>query len=159
MNIVKIKPYWPPEWVRRGWTTFRFDPRLRLCRYAAIGVVISLGYTLNVIFFVEVVKWKQPALASAVCFVIWTPISYWAHRDFTFLFAGPRLSSAAKFTVTFLGRLAASAYTVYAANTVLGMHYLVGVLANWIVLPLLSYLVLKLWVFRSRTPEAGTSLP
>jgi putative flippase GtrA len=157
MKTAGSKPYRPTQLLRHGWAAFRFDPGLRLVRYAVIGAAISVGYTLNVIFFVEVVKWKQPALVSAVCFVIWTPISYWAHRDFTFMFSSPRLSSAAKFTLTFLGRLAASAYTVYVATVVLGMHYLVGVLANWVVLPLISYLILKLWVFRANSPEAETS--
>src|ERR1700676_4600758 len=146
MNTEKVKSCWPVQRLRHGGAMFRFDPRMKLCRYAVIGVAVSIGYTLNVIFFVEVAKWKDPALVSAVCFVIWTPISYWAHRDFTFMFSGPRLSSAAKFTITFLGRLAASAYNVYIATAVFGMHYLVGVMANWAVLPLISYLILKLWV-------------
>ena len=41
-----------------------------------MGVAISLGYTLNVVFFVDFLGWKAPALASMACFVIWTPISY-----------------------------------------------------------------------------------
>jgi hypothetical protein len=39
--------------------------------------------------------------------------------------------------------------TVYLTTTVSDTAYLIGVLANWIVLPLVSYLILDVWVFRT----------
>jgi putative flippase GtrA len=136
-----------------GWTKMRVDRRFKLVRYAALGCAVSAGYTLNVIAFVELLDWKSPALASAASFLIWTPISYVVHRDFTFRFDGGNMSSAVKFAAAFSARLAASAYTVYLA-AIFGLPYLVGVLANWVVLPLISYFILDFWVFRPFEPPA-----
>jgi len=96
----------------------------------------------------------KPALASAVSFVMWTPASYVVHRDFSFLYAGRQFTAMAKFTVAFLVRLAAAAYTVHLATSVFASPYLVGVFANWIVLPLVGYLVMDLWVFRTTKSRA-----
>jgi putative flippase GtrA len=142
------------RFVRQAWMTIRQNRRLTFFRYAIVGVAVSTGYTVNVILFVEFLGWGNPEFASALSFLIWTPISYLGHRDFTFLFAGDPVSSAIKFAVAFVARLAVSSYTVHVA-TLFGMHYLVGVLANWIVLPAISYFVLDLWVFRKSDRHSG----
>ncbi len=123
------------RWSRRSWTQFRGDPRLKLLRYAAAGVAVSAGYTLTVILLVDGLGWIEPVSASALSFVIWTPISYVVHRDFSFLFTGRQAAAVLKFLIAFVVRLAAAAYTVHLATAVFGQSYLVGVLANWIVLP------------------------
>ena len=145
--------------LRAVWTIFRHDPRWQIIRYAVFGVAVSLGYTVNVILFVEVFGWPHPALASALCFIIWTPVSYIGHRDFTFVFTGQHFNAAIKFGLTFVIRLAISAYTVQIATDIFHVHYLFGVLANWIVLPLITYFVLDMWVFRARrsATESRTS--
>jgi putative flippase GtrA len=140
------------------WARFRLDGRFKIVRYALFGSAVSIGYTLSVVVFVELLGWRNPEFASALSFVIWTPISYIGHRDFTFLFTGHHARSAVKFAAAFIARLAASAYTVHIA-TMLGMHYLTGVIANWVVLPLISYLILDLWVFRRRPPAPGAIIP
>jgi putative flippase GtrA len=147
-----------PHWARRLWPIFRRHPRLKLLRYAFSGVAISLGYTITVVLFVDVWSWMMPALASAASFLIWTPVSYFVHRNFTFLFAGGQATAIAKFTPTFFTRLAASAYTVHLATETFGSSYLFGVLANWIVLPLISYVAMDFWVFRGNT-GAGAPRP
>ena len=129
--------------------------RFRLLRYFVSGVAISTGYTITVMVLVELLRWMDPVAASTLSFVIWTPVSYVVHRDFTFRFRGDHLAAAVKFLVAFVARLAGSAYVVYFATQLLGWNYMVGVLANWIVLPLINYLVLSLWVFRSRRFRVG----
>src|SRR5581483_4104896 len=108
-----------------------------------------LGYTLTVVLLVERFAMAPPA-ASAASFILWTPPSYLVHRDFTFVFAAAagQYLALAKFAAAFVGRLAASAYTVHLLSTVFGLPYLAGVLANWLVLPLIGYLVMDFWVFR-----------
>jgi putative flippase GtrA len=123
------------------------SPRMKLLRYAVSGVLISIGYSISAIAFVDW-HWLGPAMASAVSFVLWTPISYYVHRDFTFLFEGEQIPAMAKFVASFVVRLIASAYTVQIAAT-LGLSYIVGLLANWLVLPLLNYVILHFWVFRT----------
>jgi putative flippase GtrA len=123
--------------------------QLKIVRYFIAGVLISIGYTLTVVMMVEWTGWLRPSLASAASFAFWTPVSYYGHRDFTFRFEGEDGAAAGKFLITFVLRLAASAGVVYVAVDLLAFHYLFGVFMNWIVLPLISYFVLKLWVFRA----------
>jgi putative flippase GtrA len=139
------------------WGGFRNGPRFKLIRYAFAGAAISVGYTLTVILLVDGLHWLTPALASAVSFALWTPVSYWVHRDFTFLFtvASGQAAAIVKFVVSFVFRLAAAAYIVEAMAGAFGSRYLVGVLANWLILPLISYLIMDVWVFRA--PSAGRS--
>lgn len=130
--------------------------RLKIVRYFIAGVATSLGYTITVVIMVEW-GWLQPAAASAASFLLWTPVSYIAHRDFTFCFDGANPAAGLKFVVMFLLKFAASGLVV-AAAIVLNFHYIVGVLMNWVVLPLITYFVLKLWVFQERN-EANSRAP
>jgi putative flippase GtrA len=143
--------------MRRVWDTFRRHPRLKLVRYALSGIAVSTGYTLTVLLLVEDLGWRSPSQASAASFLMWTPISYIAQRDFTFLYRGRRLAALVKFLVAFLARFGASMYTVYLATAVLGLPYLAGVMANWVVLPLIAYVIMDLWVFRAPARPAQPS--
>jgi putative flippase GtrA len=125
----------------------RTDPRFSIVRYFFAGVAVSLGYTLTVIVLVEQLKWFGPVWASAIGFVLWTPASYFAHREFTFRFDREHRGAVIKYSVSFLLRLAGSALVVIGAIEYLHLHYVVGVLMNSIVLPLINYFVLKFWVF------------
>jgi putative flippase GtrA len=125
----------------------RHHANYRIVRYLFAGVAVSLGYTFTVLLLVEWSGLLRPAWASAASFVLWTPISYVAHRDFTFRFDGAHRSAATKYLVAFLLRFAASALVV-AGIEYLSFHYLLGVLLNWAVLPLINYVVLSFWVFR-----------
>lgn len=139
----------------RAWGTFWLESRFfKIARHAIFGSAISIGYTINVVVFVELLRWPSPELASALSFIIWTPISYVVHRDLTFLVAGHRLASFLRFLAAFVVRLVASAYTVHLA-AIFGLNYMVGVIANWTVLPLISYFILDLWVFRPPSVAAA----
>ena len=137
-----------PIALRRLIGRFRTGNEFRLLRYIVSGVAVSTGYTVTVLALVDLLHWLNPVAASTVSFIVWTPVSYAVHRDFTFRFRGHEWAAAAKFIVTFVARLLASAYVVYVATAQFELHYLVGVLLNWIVLPLVNYLALSLWVFR-----------
>ena len=137
------------------WTTFRHARGFRLVRYATAGIAVSVGYTLTVLLFVDTWHWLEPPEASAVSFLVWTPLSYIAHRDFTFLFTGAEGPAMVKFILAFVLRLGISAYSVQLAMQ-LGQSYLVGVAANWVLLPLISYVIMDLWVFRAAASERNS---
>jgi putative flippase GtrA len=131
----------------------------QVVRYFAAGILVSLGYTVTVVYLVEYLHWGSPSLANAVSFALWTPVSYLAHRFFTFRFDGSYESSALRFVVTFLGKLGAS-LAVMALVEFLGLYYVYGVIANWIAIPLGAYLTLRLWVFEAGSaPETRDQTP
>jgi putative flippase GtrA len=121
--------------------------RFKLLRYVVSGVAISTGYTITVLLLVSTFQVMGPVGASTLSFITWTPLSYVVHRDFSFRYNGAQVAAAMKFLVTFAVRLIASAYVVHFSTQVMGWSYLVGVFANWVVLPIINYLVLSLWVF------------
>ena len=134
------------------------DERFQLLRYAVAGVGVSLGYTLNVFLLVDVLRAFSPTVASALSFVVWTPVSYIVHRDFTFRAATGSRTIAIKFCATFVTRLLISSFVVYFFSNVVHVHYIFGVLANWVVLPILNYFILDAWVFRKVPDQVGTEI-
>ena len=136
-----------------------YHPRLRLLRFAAVGTAVSIGYTITVVLLVEWLMVAGPAFASVISFLIWTPVSYVTHRDFTFGFVGPDGKAAARFGVSFVIRLLLSGLCVFIINDVFHWHYLIGVFLNWIILPLVNYIILDLWVFRACHAPAGNTDP
>ena len=153
-ELLSAKPVWHSgqHWqtVARFLEALRYSDRLKIVRYLVAGIAVSIGYTLTVVCLVEFVGWGSPSLANLSSFLLWTPVSYIVHRDFTFRFDGEMRASAVKFLVTFLIKLVATVIVVVVAMRFFGAHYIFGVLANWIVVPLVTYAVLNLWVFVDR---------
>ena len=112
--------------------------------------MVSLGFTITVVVMVEVLGWPWPAVATAVSFTLWTPVSYLVHKAFTFRNSSAHTETVVKFFLTFLTKLVASVMVVEATVHVLHLHYLVGLLLNWVVLPLITFALLKFWVFTTR---------
>lgn len=129
---------------------FAIGEYLKIARYFVAGVGVSVGYTITVVAMMEWLGWRSPSTANAVSFILWTPVSYIAHRDFTFRFDGEYAASASKFTVTFVARFLTSIVMVAAISEYWHLHYIVPVLANWVALPIITYAVLRLWVFRAQ---------
>ena len=131
------------EWA----ATFTTSESLRLVRYFIAGVGVSFGYTITVVAFMELLHWRSAVTANTVSFLLWTPVSFAVHRSFTFRCDGRYAESAIKFGATFLGKLVTSIAVVAAICDYFELHYIFAVLANWIALPLVVYIILKLWVF------------
>jgi len=145
--------------MKRALRYFVHGEQLRLMRYLVSGVAISTAYTVTVLLLVSTFQVMGPVPASTLSFLIWTPISYAVHRDFTFRYEGSQQAAVVKFLITFVARLGASAYVVYFSTQVMGWNYLVGVFGNWVVLPLINYIVLTLWVFAMPTSSDRRPVP
>jgi putative flippase GtrA len=121
--------------------------QLRLIRYFVAGVAVSLGYTVSVVALVDWVAFISPEEANAISLGLWTIISYIVHRQFTFRFDGTYGGSALRFIVTFVLKLVASAGVITLVTKYCQSSYLIGLALNWVILPLISYVAMKLWVF------------
>jgi putative flippase GtrA len=135
--------------LREAATVLVTSPSLSIGRYFFAGVAVSLGYTATIVFMMEWLGWGSASLANAVSFLLWTPVSYIAHRDFTFRHDGAYAASAGRFAVTILAKFLTSVAVVALITEHYGQHYMFSVLANWVAIPLANYFALKLWVFRS----------
>ena len=130
--------------VRLVYRVTRSD-QFRLIRYFFAGVAISLGYTVTIIALVD---WLvSPEVANVVSLILWTIISYFVHREFTFRYDGAYFGSTARFIFIFVLKLLASVAVIAFITRYYQSSYLIGVMLNWVVLPLISYVAMKLWVF------------
>jgi len=105
---------------------------------------------------VALVAWAgllSPEAANVVSFILWTLISYVVHREFTFRFDGDYGGPAARFMFIFILKLFASVAVIWLITRCFQSSYLIGVLLNWVVTPLISYLAMKLWVFQRALPH------
>jgi putative flippase GtrA len=120
----------------------------RLIRYLVAGVAVSLGYTLTVIVLVDRAAVFGPEAANVVSLILWTIISYLVHREFTFRFDGAYRGSMGRFIFIFILKLLASVAVIALTTRYYKSSYLIGVVLNWVVLPLISYVAMKFWVFQ-----------
>ena len=133
--------------------------RFSLIRYFFAGVAVSLGYTFTIVALVDWLNFVSAEVANVVSLILWTITSYVVHREFTFRFDGAYGGSAARFIFVFVLKLIASVAVIALISRYYQSSYLIGVLVNWVVLPLISYVALKLWVFEGAlTVRSGTRL-
>ena len=138
--------------VRLASAAMRSD-QFRLIRYALAGVVVSLGYTFTIVALVEWWGLMRAEAANTVSLILWTIIPYVIHREFTFRFDGRYGDSVARFIFVFVLKLLASSAVIAVITRYYQSSYIIGVLVNWVVLPLISYIAMKLWVFERVVPQ------
>jgi len=121
----------------------------RLATYVVVGGGVSALYAALVAAFVELAH-LSPIVASLASFVLATPVSYLAHASLTF---GDRPQT--KQTPTRFFAVTASAFTcavlaMYMIHDVLKMHYGIGILVIWVLIPIANYAIHRAWTFRER---------
>lgn len=129
--------------------------RFQLARYFFAGVAVSLGYTFTIVALVSWLGVMGPNAANIVSLIVWTIISYVVHRQFTFRFDGGYGGSTARFIFVSLLKLGVSIAVIASITRYDQSSYLIGVIVNWVVLPLVSYIALKIWVFRQRFAKSA----
>lgn len=87
--------------------------------------------------------------ASAVAYCSFVPISYWSHRRFTFNALGRATVQLPKFVVVSLLGVATGSLAPYLVTDILGHPAWAGFALVCGLVPVVSYVGLRLWVFRS----------
>ena len=123
-----------------------------LARFATVGVFATLLYAALAFAFVQLLEAK-PTTASVAAYAIAAVASYLGQSRFTFRVAfragGRDHVHIPRFAVTTLLGLGVSFAAVRSAEAV-GAPYAVGVAAVCVLIPLLSFAMMKLWVFADR---------
>jgi len=60
---------------------FGQSSRFSLACYLIAGVAVSIGYTVALVSWFA---WTGPEAANVISLILWTIVSYFVHRDFTF---------------------------------------------------------------------------
>ena len=123
----------------------------------SFGVFVFVGGSAALGYFVLACTLKYfgmaATMASAIAYLSFVPISYLGHRKFTFNSAGNAAVELPKFlVVAFLG-IATGVLVPHLVTDVSGLPAWIGFALVCAVVPIVSYVSLRIWVFRQRQSE------
>ncbi len=122
-----------------------------LSRFSLVGALATIVYFIvaNVGLLVSD---ADAAQISVFAYLVGMVVSYLGQSRVTFQVSGANLSQVARFCVLSSAGLAISYYAVHFAQFGLGIAPLWGTIAVSLLVPVMSFIVMKLWVFKS--PES-----
>jgi putative flippase GtrA len=124
----------------------------RVLKYGAVGIVISVIYSLSVMLLVDRVGMTSATLASALAFAAILPLAYAGHRRVTFCDAAHDPLASWRFAGTTTASFLIATGGMYLATGVLARSYLLGIALTWMLIPTMNFLVYLIWVFRVGSP-------
>lgn len=119
----------------------------RMLRYGAVGVAVSVAYSLAVILAVRELPGHDAAWASAIAFALLLPLAYLGHRHIAFGDAARDPFQPLRFGVSTTSSFVVAVGGMYLVTEVLGRSYLVGIALNWALIPASNFLIYLFWVF------------
>jgi putative flippase GtrA len=120
----------------------------RILRYGAVGLIVSVAYSLAVVLIVGWLPSHDPVLASGMAFVVMLPIAYLAHRYVSFFDAERDSFQPLRFAITTSSTFLIAVGGMYWMTEILGRSYLLGIALNWALIPAVNFLIFFFWVFR-----------
>ncbi|RLJ59184.1 putative flippase GtrA [Litoreibacter meonggei] len=124
----------------------------RVHRFLSVGVLATLAHLLAAIAAQSLLD--MPAqLANLLGFCTAFGLSYAGHARFTFQVVGNHDIHAQRFLFVSLAGLASSAGITHLVHTSLGAPFAVAMIAVGICVPVLTYVVSKMWTFAEVVPR------
>lgn len=127
-----------------------------ISRFTVVGILASLTYLVvsNILILASSV---DPALSSVGAYVLGMVVSFTGQSRFTFKVERASLGHFYKFVVLSVFGLAFSYVSVIVVVDVLDLHPVWATLATVTIVPVASYIIMKVWVFAVRVEgEDGT---
>ena len=116
-------------------------------RFAAVGIANTMLHIALASSLVEIGHYA-PGEANGIAFVIATLASYWLNSTWTFE-VPPALGSLSRFVLVAVFGLIVTIGIASAIERA-GYHYLVGIAAVVMIVPVLTFVLHRLWTFRAR---------
>ena len=129
----------------------------RVGRYGAVGLAVSLFYSLAVIVCVHFWPPIGPTLASVIAFIVTLPLSYLAHSNISFFDRKRDGFQPLRFAVTTAASFVLAVGGMYWITEIAGRDFLLGIAWTWLIIPAVNFVVYMLWVFRTQTARLGDS--
>ncbi|MCK1287609.1 GtrA family protein [Bradyrhizobium sp. 44] len=129
-----------------------------ILRFGLMGVTTTLVYFVLTSAFV-LSRMMTPVFSSVCAYVISVAVSYLMQSRFTFRVDGHSLEHVARFVVMSLAGLVVSWCVMALTVDLLHWPYLTGAIGVCVMIPVLSFFLMRGWVFggRERTVAAGES--
>jgi len=124
-----------------------------MLRFAISG---GLATAVHVSLFVGLVEWLfvRPVIAAGVAFVVALMVSYGMNYHWTFSVSGPHRVMLPRFIVVAVLGLLLNLAITYLVVDVLGDWYGYALLLVVIFVPLMTFVLSKLWVFNASEKSA-----
>lgn len=122
---------------------------MQLLRFGLVGLFCSAIYAIATGVLIS--RWSlDPGVASVIGYVVSMPPSFIGQKLFTFRSQGTVASEATRFLVVHGSGLLLSFAIMEATMRLAGGSAATGILATVLITPVLSYLMMAIWVFRIR---------
>ncbi|MEP7097223.1 MAG: GtrA family protein [Dokdonella sp.] len=119
----------------------------KLVRFPIVGALSSAVYAASTWFYIARLGLGSSA-ATFAGYATAIPFSFFAHRSFTFGSRGAVGVEIKRFALVHAAGMLV-AWLSMRASQVLGLHYAVGIVTAVLLVPLVSFVVLNRWVFRT----------
>ncbi len=123
---------------------------LRLLRFGLVAAVSGSVYALACAGLI-LQAGVEPKLASVYAYVVSIFVNFAGQRRFTFRSDASLLPEALRFCVVHGVNIGVSWLIALVVVQWLGLHFVFGILATLLVIPLSTYVLLNLWVFQNAT--------
>jgi putative flippase GtrA len=120
----------------------------RLLRFGIVAAVSGSVYALACAGLI-VQGGIEPKLASVYAYIVSIFVNFAGQRRFTFRSDASILPEALKFCVVHGVNIGVSWLIALVVVQWLGFHFIFGILATLLVIPLSTYVLLNLWVFQN----------
>lgn len=147
-SIVMFKPFkmstidneHSHRWIKLGF---------QLARYGMVGVTVTLIHNFIYYLLMNNNNWTS-TINNLISFMICIQMSYWGHRMITFMNPATTKtkSTLKKFVSVACFNLLISSTVSYIFIDVLDYNYKYMIIFNVSCLPLISFLVMKFWIFK-----------
>lgn len=120
-----------------------------LFRFGIVGALATLTHFMVLVALVEHV-YMQPTLANGAAFLCAVSVTYLGQSVWVFSGHGSiNLVKLLRFSVSLAIGFAVNISIMALATEILGLGYRIGFLIACLLVPMLSFIINKLWVFRN----------
>ena len=126
-------------------------------RFGVIGVVATAVHVGMVVFLVEVPR-LTPVWANVFAFLTALPVSYFGNFHWTFAAEGQHGRRVPRFVFTQTLGFASSQTIMFVVVEVMRLYYGIALAAVVMTVPLMSFLLSRMWVFSQAQPGKPANL-
>jgi putative flippase GtrA len=128
----------------------RFGDRRVLARFIRFGMVGALSTLLYGVFTELLIRGNvaEPVAASALGYVLTTPLNYLLQRTFAFRSGGSFRPEIGRYLAVHGGNIVGSVAIMHLVTGVFDTDYRIGIALTMTLVPIAVFLLLDRWVFR-----------
>ena len=136
----------PPTAVTR---LFSYGRLAQLFRFGIVGAIATAVHISVVVSLVESTVISDPLVANIVAFCCAVLVSYFGHNYWTFQHRQHSTKQFARFVLITLSALGLNQIILYVATRLIGLDYKIGLIFVILLVPIFTYFLARLWVFRT----------